>query len=450
MVGHLVGMMVLSYIMTFLCTFNGLKSTGKFVWVSCLSPYVILGILLVKGATLSGSGSGLGYLFIPTEKKMALVGQGETWRKAAVQILFSSGVAYGPFLYYGTARGKADKLVGPSLWIPLANSATSLYAGITMFLFLGHVRETLNVPMDQVASSGPVLLFVAFPSMLNFFPGAQFFAVVFFAMAVFLGIDSVFGWVDYYIKMFRDMFPILDVKFKHWLQVAMLMTISFIWSLMFVMEGGIYNFNGFDDYCSSTQLLVCLFAQCLFVPYFFGIHKLSELIFIRTGQRIPKFFILVIRTFVPLFGFIMLHFSYTGEFSTDKYIAKTTGSAKWTAGHLWGFRLLIIIPLIMWVVAMFFPLKECKSLDEYVEEQYGIRFKPEPEGFPMWKYLFLNQAEFEETNSDLYQFILANPNEDEAWKTYQNGPAEGASPNQVAPAEGAKTMDGETNANQIN
>jgi len=64
--GHLVGMMVLSYVMTFLCTFNGLKSTGKFVWVSCLSPYIILGILLVKGATLNGSSKGLAFLFTPT------------------------------------------------------------------------------------------------------------------------------------------------------------------------------------------------------------------------------------------------------------------------------------------------------------------------------------------------------------------------------------------------
>jgi len=286
--------------------------------------------------------------------------------------------------------------------------------------------------------------------MLNFFPGANFFGVVFFAMAVFLGIDSVFGWVDYYIKMFRDMFPILDVKFKHWLQVAMIMTISFIWSLMFCMEGGIYNFNGFDDYCSSTQLLVCLFAQTLFIPYIFGIHKMSELIYIRTGQRIPKFFVLVIRTFVPLFGFIMLHFSYTGEFSLEKYTKVTTGSAKWTAGHLWGFRMLIIIPAIMFVVAMFFPLKECKSIDEMVEEQYGITFDAEPADLPMWKYIFKNDAAYTEVNSQLIEFIRANPEEDQAWKTYKDAPADKAASNQVAPADGAKTMDGETNANQIN
>jgi SNF family Na+-dependent transporter len=139
MVGHLVGMTFLSYLLTFVCCFKGLQSSGKFAYVSCLSPYVILGILLIKGLTLEGAGTGLNYLFIPTAAKWAKVGQAGTWKTAATQILFSSGVAYGPFMYYGTARGKNHSLVGASFWIPLANSATSMYAALTIFAFLGHV-----------------------------------------------------------------------------------------------------------------------------------------------------------------------------------------------------------------------------------------------------------------------------------------------------------------------
>jgi len=352
-------------------------------------------------------------------------------------------------LYYGSARGKADKLVGPSFWIPLANSCTSLYAAITIFLFLGHVATVLNKEFSEVAQSGPVLLFVAFPSLLNFFAGANFFAVVFFAMCVFLGIDSVFGWVDYYIKMFRDIFPILDQKFAHWQQVAMIMVISFIWSLMFVMDGGIWNFNFFDDYCSSVQLLVCLFAQTIFVPYLFGIDKLSELIFIRTDEYIPKFFVLVIRTFVPIFGFIMLHFSYTGEFSQTKYDAATQGSAKLTAGHLWGFRLLIIIPMLMFVAAMFFPLKDCKSIEDLVEEQYGIKFVTEDK--PLHEYLFKNSAEYTVVNTALFEYIKKNQGEDKAYETYKNegGANASATTNQVLPADGTKTAEAD-GANQMN
>lgn len=96
----------------------------------------------MKGLTLTGFGKGLYYLFVPDG---TMIGKSSTWKASATQILFSSGVAYGPFLYYGSARGKHDKLVFPSLWIPLCNSLTSIYAAITLFSFLGHVAEVKNI-----------------------------------------------------------------------------------------------------------------------------------------------------------------------------------------------------------------------------------------------------------------------------------------------------------------
>jgi hypothetical protein len=53
--------------------------------------------------------------------------------------MYSSGVSFGPLLYYGTARKPTDKIVGVSYYIPMINSATSIYAALTIFSFLGHV-----------------------------------------------------------------------------------------------------------------------------------------------------------------------------------------------------------------------------------------------------------------------------------------------------------------------
>lgn len=243
LIGELVGCLVLAYIFTYFSAWKGLKSTGKMVYVTCLLPYVILTILLIKGLTLEGCGTGLRYLFVPNWE---IVGRTETWKASAIQILFSSGVAYGPLMYYGSAREKTDKIVAASFWIPLANSATSLYAALTIFSFLGHVAVTKNIPIQDVATSGPTLLFVAFPSLLGLLPGANFWAVIFFAMCVCLGVDSVFGFFDYYIKMAEDAFPLLRTKMRKEVQVLVITIFSFIWSLMFVVEGGLYNFNLFD------------------------------------------------------------------------------------------------------------------------------------------------------------------------------------------------------------
>lgn len=184
MVGHLVVSMFFAYVCVYFCAWKGLKSTGKMVWVTCLLPYVIITVLLIKALTLNGCGSGLKYLFIPDWSK---VGDGGIWKNAAIQILFSSGVAYGPFLYYGSARKKSDTIVKASFWIPLANSLTSIYAALCIFAFLGHVQYSRNelkdvekdaegyfkedakgyAKIEDVATSGPHLLFVAFPALLN-------------------------------------------------------------------------------------------------------------------------------------------------------------------------------------------------------------------------------------------------------------------------------------------
>jgi SNF family Na+-dependent transporter len=93
--------MFISYVLIYFSAWKGVKSTGKMVWVTCTLPYVILTILLIKGLTLEGSGAGLRYLVIPDWKK---VGNIDVWQSAAIQILFSSGVAFGPLIYYGGAR----------------------------------------------------------------------------------------------------------------------------------------------------------------------------------------------------------------------------------------------------------------------------------------------------------------------------------------------------------
>ena len=119
------------------------------VWVTCTLPYVILTILFIKGLTLPGAGKGLKFLFIP---EWSALGKAKIWQKAAIQILFSSGVAFGPLIYYGGARNRNEKILKASFWIPMANSATSFYAALTVFTFVGHVAHELGVEISEVST----------------------------------------------------------------------------------------------------------------------------------------------------------------------------------------------------------------------------------------------------------------------------------------------------------
>jgi SNF family Na+-dependent transporter len=202
--------MFVSYVLTYFSTWKGLRSIGRIVWVTCLLPYVILTILLIKGFTLEGFGKGLKYLFIPDWDQISDV---NVWKSAATQILFSSAVGYGPLMYYASGRGRTEKIIPASFIVPITNSATSMYAALSIFCFLGHVSTVKNIPIRMLSKSGPDLLFVVFPALLGLIPGTSFFTVVFFAMCVCLGIDSVFGMLDFCMKWLEE-FPVLMKIFK--------------------------------------------------------------------------------------------------------------------------------------------------------------------------------------------------------------------------------------------
>jgi len=396
MVGELVGCLILSYFVTYFSAWKGIQSTGKMVYVTCLLPYVILTILLIKGLTLNGCGTGLEYLFKPNWE---IVGKTDTWKKAAIQILFSSGVAYGPFMYYGSCRQKTDRIVAVSFWIPVANSATSIYAALTVFSFIGHVSVSKNIPIDKVAASGPTLFFVAFPALLGLLPGANFWAVIFFLMAVCLGIDSVFGFFDYYIKIAEDSMPILRTKMRKELQVLVITVFSFIWSLMFCVEGGAHNFDLFDANAGHIQLLLVLFMQTVLLPWVFGMHKLSTLIYLRTGQYVPIFYVLVCRIFCPIFSFIILIIAIVNEFGDTENRYKSG----WTTGHVWGARMIWLLPIVAMLICIGFPLKGQMSITDLISAQYGITF--DDSDLKWYEKVYSNRCSYKIDDPEIWKTI---------------------------------------------
>ncbi len=91
----------LSYILVYFSIWKGVESSGKVVYLTALLPYVLLIIMLLRGLTLEGSGSGLYYLFYPDWSKLGNI---KVWRDGVNQVIFSSGIAFGPLVYYSSCR----------------------------------------------------------------------------------------------------------------------------------------------------------------------------------------------------------------------------------------------------------------------------------------------------------------------------------------------------------
>jgi len=335
-------------------------------------PYVILTVLLIKGLTLEGSGAGLKYLLIPDWKR---VGDIEVWQGAATQILYSSGVAFGPIIYYGGARNKEDKIVTASFWIPVANSATSFYAALTVFTFVGHIGHQLGSPIEDVAKQSLSLAFVAYPGLIETMAGKNFWAIIFFLMLVILGVDTVFGFLDYTMEFLLDAFPVILTKMRKEIFCIYVCFGCFICSLMFVTDSGYYVFNLFDAYSCGISLYFCLIMECIVIGWIFGIEKLSIIAKRTTGEDIPKVVIYLVKFFIPAFTMLNVILYFMTEFSAKK--AKARG---WGPGITWLGRLLWIVPIGLAFIGT--CVKNIKMDDVYdlVEKQHGIRFNNEKMG----------------------------------------------------------------------
>lgn len=116
---------------------------------------------------------------------------------------------------YSSYRAKGEKIVKPSIVIPLINSATSILAGVILFSLLGHMAHEKGIDIESLPLEGPDLVFVVYPAILTQLPGSNLWAIAFFAMLVMIGTSSAFGMVETFLHLMRDRCKVMNCKISN-------------------------------------------------------------------------------------------------------------------------------------------------------------------------------------------------------------------------------------------
>lgn len=314
---ELFGYLVLAWLIVYLCIFKGVKSTGKVVYFTAVFPYFILFALLINNVQLPGAREGILYFVTPVWSKLFEV---KVWVHAAAQVFNSLGIAFGTMISMASYNKFNNNILRDALIVSLTNSFTSILAGFVIFSAVGYMAHIHNLPVDNIATDGPGLVFVVYPEILSTMPAFQLWATLFFFMLLCLGLDSQFGTVEVAVTFLKDEFgpKILPYLKREELLVLAVCIVGFVLGIPHITKGGIYVFQLMDHYTAVVSLMFLAFFELVAVCWLFGVPHISLMVKRMLGKTPNIYFRLCWKLLCPVLMLCILISSIV-QYTPAKY-----------------------------------------------------------------------------------------------------------------------------------
>ncbi|XP_030000024.1 sodium- and chloride-dependent GABA transporter ine isoform X1 [Sphaeramia orbicularis] len=336
---ELFGCLIAAWIIVYFCIFKGVKSTGKVVYFTAIFPYFILVALLINNVQLPGAMDGILYFVTPVWSKLFEI---KVWVNAAAQVFNSIGIAFGSMVSMASYNKFNNNILRDALIVSLTNSFTSMLAGFVIFSAIGYMAHIHNLPVDNIATDGPGLVFVVYPEVLSTMPVFQLWAPLFFFMLLCLGLDSQFANVEVAITFIKDEFgpEILRFLKREELLVLAVCVICFILGIPHITKGGIYVFQLMDHYTAVVSLMFLAFSEVVAACWLFGVPNISCMVERMLGRPPHIYFLLCWRLLCPVLVLIILMSSIIQY--TPAHYGKYT-YPEWAEGVGWCISLVSIV-----------------------------------------------------------------------------------------------------------
>ena len=227
-------------------------------------PILFIAFIALVGValTLDGAATGLDALFTPD---WGALGETSVWIAAYGQIFFSLSVGFGIMITYASYVGRRSDMTGSGLVVGFANSGFELLAGIGVFAALGFMATAAGTSVDEVATDGLGLAFIAFPAIINEAPAGALIGVLFFGSLVVAGVTSLVSVIEVVISAVRDKFEMTRIGASMAVGVpAALISITLLGTTT-----GVYVLDIIDHFINRFGILVVAVASMLALSWVF-------------------------------------------------------------------------------------------------------------------------------------------------------------------------------------
>lgn len=260
--------LLISWIVTFLVTRQGVQSSGKASYFLALFPYVILISLLVRACTLEGSAKGILYFINP---KWEMLYEAKVWYSAVSQCFFSLNVGFGTITMYASYNSFDHNVYRDAWIVSIMDTFTSILAGTTIFGILGNLAHRMNANVEDVIKSGGAgLAFISYPEAIAKFDTVPWlFAILFFFMLFVLGVGSLVALQGGVFTVIMDNFPHL----KTWHVSAGTAIGCFLIGLVYITPGGQFILTMVDHFGGTFIFFVLTTIEVLLIFWWYGLEN---------------------------------------------------------------------------------------------------------------------------------------------------------------------------------
>lgn len=165
------------------CSFGLQKGLERVTKVMMMALLVLIIVLAVHSAMLSGAGEGIAFYLMPDFARAKEAGLGNVITAAMNQAFFTLSLGIGAMEIFGSYMSKEHTLAGESVRICMLDTFVALMSGLIIF----PACFSFGVAPD----AGPSLIFVTLPNVFVNMPGGRIWGALFFLFMTFASFSTV-------------------------------------------------------------------------------------------------------------------------------------------------------------------------------------------------------------------------------------------------------------------
>lgn len=231
---------------------------------------IMMIIFMINSIRLNGASIGLNELFTPDFSKIA---NPSIWVAAYAQVFFSTTLAVGVMIAYGSYIPDDWDIVNSSFMTVFSNASFDIISGVTVFSTLGYLVNNMGVNFDSFGN-GAGIAFVAFPIAVSTITSNQFLqgiiGFLFFLCLFVAGLSSSISMLESFTTAALDKFKIKREKL-----VSIISVIGLVGSACFSTYAGFnYILDIVDSHVGNYIIATLGLVETILVCRLYGVEKI--------------------------------------------------------------------------------------------------------------------------------------------------------------------------------